>query len=144
MNCYSDVSDKTIKVQSKSKHLQNCTQNEFENCLQIKHTIENPEFFDIDEIFNCYITNHNKKFHLYLAKGDFKLVLDGEFSPPNKSELRFIRSKFPLGKVLLLWIEYFIERVQKVSHIYGMNITTVGTKKDVSFDVCIKQPIRMI
>ena len=143
MNYYSDVSDKTINVKSKSKHLQNFTQNEFENCLRIKHTIENPDFFDIDEISNCYITNHNKKLDLYLAKCDFKLNPGGEFSPPNKSELRFIQSKFPLRKLLLLWIEYFLQRVHMVSHIYEMNITTVGTKKDMSYEVYIRQPLRM-
>ena len=26
-----------------------------------KHTLENPDFFDIDEIFNDSITNHYKK-----------------------------------------------------------------------------------
>ena len=30
---------KTIKIKSKSKHLQSLTQNEIEKCIQTKHTI---------------------------------------------------------------------------------------------------------
>ena len=32
-----------------------------EKQFRIKHTIKNPDFFDIDKLSNDYITNHNKK-----------------------------------------------------------------------------------
>ena len=60
--------DTTIKIKSKDKHLQSLTHTELEKSIRIKHTIENPDFLDIDERFNGYITNHNKKFDFYLVQ----------------------------------------------------------------------------
>ena len=74
------VCDKTIKLKSKSNHLKTLTQDEFEKCIRIKHTIENPKIFGIVKIFNDYIIKHNKKFDLYLVKCDFKLVFNN-FNP---------------------------------------------------------------
>ena len=34
------------------KHLQSIIKNEYDECIKTKHTIENPDFFDIDELFN--------------------------------------------------------------------------------------------
>ena len=79
MEYYTDVCEKTTKIQSEDKRLQSLTHIEFKKCIRINHTIQNPDFFDIDEIFNGYILNHNKKFDSYLVKNDFKLVFDGEF-----------------------------------------------------------------
>ena len=46
-NC--DVCDKTIKIKSKSKHHQNLLHNEIDKCILINHTIEDLDFFDINE-----------------------------------------------------------------------------------------------
>ena len=54
-------------------------------CFRIKHTIKNPNFFVIDNIFIDYITNHDKKFNLYLVKCDFKLN-SNNFNPHIKTE----------------------------------------------------------
>ena len=43
------------------KHLPNFTYNKLEKCSRIKQTIEKPDFCDIDEIFNNYITIYNKE-----------------------------------------------------------------------------------
>ena len=56
--------------------------------MGIKHTIRNPNFFDIDEIFHEYIISHNKKFEIYLVNYDIKLVFDKDFIPHIKSELQ--------------------------------------------------------
>ena len=76
---YCDVYDISIKIKSKSKHLHSLTHNELEKCIQINHTIEKLDFLDIEELFNNYINNHNKKFDLYPVKCDFILVFDNEF-----------------------------------------------------------------
>ena len=78
---YWDVCDKSINVEGKKKHVQFLTHNEFEKCIQTKHTIEEPDFFDVDAIFHEYITNHNKNFDLYPNKCHFKLFFDNEFYP---------------------------------------------------------------
>ena len=73
MDYYCDVVYNIIEIKSKNKHLKSLTHNEFDKCIRTNHTIENPDFFDIDSIFNKYITNHNEKFDLYLVKCDFEL-----------------------------------------------------------------------
>ena len=70
MNCSCNVCDNTIKVKSKSKRPQSISNKKFENCIQMKHSIEiNPDFFDIDGIFNDFITN--KKFDFHVVKNVF-------------------------------------------------------------------------
>ena len=76
MDYYCNTCDKTNKTKSKSKHFQSLTHNEFEKCIRTKHTIQNTNYFDIAEIFNEYIKNHNKKFDLYLVEYDFILVFE--------------------------------------------------------------------
>ena len=55
--------------------------------IRAKHTIQTPDSFDIDEIFNDCITNHKQKFHLYPVIYDFLLVFDREISPYFISDL---------------------------------------------------------
>ena len=98
MNYYCNVCDKTIKTTSKSKHLQSLTQNKFEKCIRIKQNVDNPDFSDIDEIFNNFIINHNEKIESYLVKFDFKLVFHNDFYPHINPELRINQSFFHLGK----------------------------------------------
>ena len=50
-----------------------------EKHIRTKHTIKNPSFFDIDKISNDYITNHNKKYSLFLVKCDFKFFFNNDF-----------------------------------------------------------------
>ena len=93
------------------------------------HTIENPDSFDLDERFKHYISNHNKKFDLYLVKYDFKLVFDNEFYSDVKTALQINLPKFLfLKKLLLLWIEHFHEGEYIFPDIYETNTTTVSNK----------------
>ena len=39
-----------------------------EKYIQTKHTIKNPNSFEIDKISNDYITNHNKKYYCFISK----------------------------------------------------------------------------
>ena len=102
------VCDKTLKIKSKSKHLQNLKHIDEEKCVGMKYTIENPDFSDIDEIFNNYNTNHNQKLVLYLVRKDFEFVFDSELYPHIKSEIQ--NNSFSFENVFLYWIEYFVER----------------------------------
>ena len=49
-NCI--VCDKIINIKSKSVHLQSLTRKEVYKCVRIKHTIQNPDFFEKEYIFN--------------------------------------------------------------------------------------------
>ena len=106
-------------------------------------TIQNPHFFDIDEIFNEYITNHSKKFEIYLVVYDFKLISDDVFSQRFASELEINLSKFHLKRFFLLWIEYFSESRCKFSHISEMCIITVSSIRYMIFEFYIKQPVQI-
>ena len=99
MDFYCDVCDKTFEYKSKSKHLQSLTHEDFEKCIPINHTVENLEFFDVDEIFDKNITNHNKNFYLYFIKYNFTTLFDEEFYPDIQSELRINQSKFHLKEI---------------------------------------------
>ena len=88
--------DRTITNKSKSEHVQSLTHIEFERRIRVKNTIEKPDFSDVDEIVNVFITNHNKKkFTNYLLKYDLQLACDRKFTPHTESELRNNRTKFP-------------------------------------------------
>ena len=98
-----DVCDKTIKLKSKNNHLKSLTHIQNEKSFRINHTIKNPYFFDIDKIYNDYITNHNQKFDLHLVKCDFKLVFNN-FTPHIKTDFHHNTSFINLKRNLLYWI----------------------------------------
>ena len=132
----------SIKIDFKSerKHLQSVRHNEFEFCMRINQTIKNPEFFEMDSIFDKYIINHNKNFELYLDKYVFNLVFDNEYAPHAKSELQSAFENLQLYCFSLLWIEYFTERGQNFSHISEMNITTINPFINMIHEFYIRKP----
>ena len=70
LNDYCYICEKPIKIESKNEYLQSLTHAQLSEDVQVKHTIKNPDFSDIDKRFNDYITNHNKKFYLCFVKND--------------------------------------------------------------------------
>ena len=62
MERHRNVCGGTINNKSNRKHLRSSTHSEPENSLRIKHTIQNPNFFDIHSILDEHITSHNTKF----------------------------------------------------------------------------------
>ena len=58
-NC--DVCDETIQLKSKNNRPKSLTHIQYEKIFVINYNKKNPYFFDIDKIFNNYITNHTKK-----------------------------------------------------------------------------------
>ena len=109
MKSICDVCERTMKIKSKSKHLKSQSHNEFAKSIRIEETTENLDFFDIDELFNDYMSN-NKKNSIDILLNAIKLVFDGEFYPHIKSDLRNNQSKLHLKKTILDWVEYFIAR----------------------------------
>ena len=60
MDYYCEICDKTIKLQSEKIQFKYLTYIQFEKCILINHTTDNPDFFDTDKTFEEYVTNHNK------------------------------------------------------------------------------------
>ena len=87
------------------------SRNQKENPFRIKHTIKNPNFFDINKISNDYITNHNNKLNFFLAKCDFKLIFNNDPLKPILIETDFYQTTpINLRRYLLHKIDIFIEK----------------------------------
>ena len=84
MHYYCDVCDETIKIKFEKKTSSKSCMKRIWKCIRIKGADQNPDFFDIDESFHDYISNHKKKIDLYLVKYDFELVLLQSFIHINK------------------------------------------------------------
>ena len=66
MDCYFDLCDKTIISFSKNKLIQSPANNEFENCIRLKHIVQNHDFVNMDEIIHEHINHHIKKKKCFL------------------------------------------------------------------------------
>ena len=119
------------------------SQNQKEYPFRIKHTIKNPNFFVINKIFNDYITNHNKKFNLFLIKCDFKLIYNNDLLTPILIETDFYHNNtlFNLKRYLLYKIDNFIEKGYILSHIDEMKTTTINDKMFMTSNYYITCPM---
>ena len=146
MGYFCDVCDKTIKLKSKNNHTKSLIHIQYEKSSRINHTFKNPIFFDVDKIFNIYITNHNKKllfFLFYLVNCGFKIVFN-KFTPHIKTMFCHKNSFINLKGYLLYWIEFFIERACKFFHIIEMNFTTINDEMDMTYEHHIKEPMQAV
>ena len=91
-------------------NLQSLTLIEFSKCSQMKHSIQNPDFCDINETINDFITKQILKFESFLVKRDLKIVFDKKMTVLFQSELRFILSIFHLKRFLMFKMEHFCKR----------------------------------
>ena len=107
------------------------------------HTIKNQYFFDIGKIFSDYITNHNKKFDLYLFKCGLILVINN-FSPHIRTHFHQNTTILNLKRYLLFKIEYFTERGPELSHINEMNYTTINDEMDMTYEEYFEQPMQAV
>ena len=69
-----DVCDKFIKPKSKYKHFKSNKHKESDKCKHMELTIENPDIYNVDEVFYAYIIQHNKQYDHFLIKCHPKLV----------------------------------------------------------------------
>ena len=58
---------------------------------------------------NIYITNHFKKFDLYLVKHDSKLAFDTEFYPKITSEFQYNTKIFHLNCFFYIGLNNFVK-----------------------------------
>ena len=80
MDFFCDICNKTIELKSKNNHFKPISHVQYKKYFRINHTVKNPNFVDVDKIFNVYVTNHNEKFEIYFVRVDFKLDFDN-FTP---------------------------------------------------------------
>ena len=135
---------KTIENGSKRKYLQSLTHNKFEKSIWITHIIQNPDFFDLDSIFNEQITNHNKIIETYLVKNDFTLVFNKECTPHFPSEKQNLIT-FQLKSFLFFWIDHMTltEWRYKFFQVTEMCSTIVSSIRYISYEFYIERPMQL-
>ena len=118
------------------------THNQTENPFRKKHTIKNPNFFDVDKMFKDYITNHNKKYKLFPAKCDIKLIFNNDPLKPILIETDFFHTTLiNLRRYLLYKIDNFIEKGYTFPQIDEMYITTINDKMFMTYNYYITCPM---
>ena len=111
-----------------------------ERLFRIKHSIKNPNFFAIDKISKEFITNHIKKYQLFLIKCYSKIIFNDDFSKFIHIDTYFSSNTNPidLKRYVLYQIDSFKEH--EFSYIDELNITTVNDKMYMTYDYYIKHP----
>ena len=117
---------------------------QIEKYIRTKHTIKNPNFFVRDKKSFDYITNHNKKYCLFLIKCDFKLFFNNGFSLHIQTDFYHNMMKIKLRRYFLYWIADFIEKGYVFSHIADMKILTVYCRMYMTYDIYFKHPMLAI
>ena len=145
MEYYCQCCDKTNKIKSENILFRALAHIQYEKSFRINDTIKSPDFFDIDELFRNYIIKHNKKSDSYLVKSDFKLIFN-ILTPHIKTDFYHNISFINLKKFLIYWIEHFLLRGCKFSHINEMNISTINDEKNMTYEhyIKLKQPMQAI
>ena len=104
---------------------------------------KNPNYFAIDEIFNDYITNYNKKFDLYLVKCEFEVEFIN-YTDYMKREYFFNTSMVNMQNYLIFYIYRGISNGRIISHIQKIKIQTISNLSYMNYECYLKQPMQMI
>ena len=140
---FCDICDKTMNLKSKNKHSKSIPHNELEKSFCIIHSIENPEFFNVDDLYNDFINNHNKKYYFYNVKCNFNFIFDNIFLPCIESDLYTNKTICYWKKYLIHAIQDFINQGYKFSLNSNMNIITINIKMNMTYEYYINQPMSM-
>ena len=132
MSYYCSICDKSVKLKSKNKRIKSNIHKELAKSFHINYSVENPNFFDVDGIYNQFINIHVKKYYVYAVKCNFNLVFDNDFFPHVESELYTNETICFWKKLLINAIQDFINQGYKFSHISNMNIITINFKMDMT------------
>ena len=89
--------NKTIKLKSKNKHLKSNLHIDLAKSFHINYSLENPIFFDVDDIYNQFVNIHIKKYYLYAVKCNFNLIFDNNFVPCNECDFYMKKKQFVVG-----------------------------------------------
>ena len=127
----------------KYEYFDSLSEDEYFNCIHIEKKIRNPIYFKIDEIFQNYITQYNKKFDLYLVKCKFEVefIIFTEFI---KTEYFFNTSFVIMKKYLTYYIYRIISRGRKISHMSKMKIKTISNMGYMNYNYYLRQPMQKI
>ena len=118
-----DLCDKSIKIQSKKKHLNSQYHKSLTRSIIYKYTVKNPSFLQVEGLLKSFVDDYNKKFEFYLNFCKWKLHFSDTIIYVKSDRLYNIhRAGRNLGRNSMSKIEYFESNGHKLSHISEMNI----------------------
>ena len=144
---YCDLCDKSIRIRSKKKHLNSHYHKSLTESIIFKYTLENPSFFQMEDILKNYVDDRNKKFKDYLISCKWKLhFLDTiiDIKSDKLYNLQRKHSSWKLGSYLISKIEDFESDGHKFSHISEMNIVFITDLRNMTYEHYLKIPKPMI
>ena len=126
-----DICDKSIKIRSKKRHLNSQYHKSLIKSIICKHTIENPNFFEIENLLHNFVDKYNKDFELYIIYCKWKLHFSDNTIFVVKSDRLYNinRYNWDLRRYLLSKIEYQELDGPRFSYISEMNIVFIRFKK---------------
>ena len=122
MSYYCNICLRDIKKQSKHSHLKSKSHKEFEIYKHLIISFKNIDIKHVDEIFNLYMKNYNKKFTQYLLKGQFKLVFNNQDCKYLMTDMINDTTNVPWSNYLRDVISILKEEGYTFSHIAEMDI----------------------
>ena len=138
MDYYCDLCLKSIKPNSKFKHFKSNSHQEYNKCKHILLCHKNIDINDVDEAFYSYNIEHNKIFHYYLKKCEFKIVFnDYQFYPYVTSKLSDNKTMVSWKNLLMKVIDDFKDKGYTFKHIAELHNITNAHKKDMLYDFYI-------
>ena len=97
---YCDLSDKSIKKKSETKHLNSKDHKSLNGFIRARYSVIDPDFQNIEDILKNYVLDYNKKFESYSIICKWKLHFS-DILVSIKSELWYsVSSGYDLRKFL--------------------------------------------
>ena len=138
MRYYCNICLLDIKKKSKHSHLKSKNHKEFEKYKHIILSLKNVDIKDVDKVLYLYKKDHNKKFHHYLLKGQFKLVF-------NNQDCKYLMTDMINNTTNVSWSNYIRDAIDKLkeegydfNYIAEMDIITLAHKRDMTYDFYLK------
>ena len=139
MRYYCDICLRDIKKKIQHSHLKSKSHKWFEKYKHIILSLKNVDIKDVDELLYLYVKDHNKKFHQYLLKGQFKLVFN------NNQDCKYLITGVINNTTKSSWSNYLREAIDSLkkegnhfNHIAELDIITLARKRDMTYDFYLK------
>ena len=138
---YCDICDKSIKIKSKKRHQKSRYHKSLTNSIICKYTVEDPNFFHMNDILKKYVEEYNKKFGIYIIICEWKLHFSDTII--NIKSDRLYNLYIPRRKLrpyLISKIDDFESKGYKLSNISEMNITFISNMRNMTYSHYLQIP----
>ena len=142
---YCEICDKSIKIKSKKRHQNSRYHKSLTNSIICKYTVEDPNFFHMNDILKKYVEEYNKKFGIYIIICEWKLHFSDTII--NIKSDRLYNLYIPRRKLrpyLISKIDDFESKGYKLSNISEMNITFISNMRNMTYSHYLQIPKSML